>query len=267
MGWRDSLRWSRSWAFAAVILSAAAAVHADPPAEGPAVPSEAPLPPPPPPPAGVAPGGVVPRGDVSALPPPPPAPPGAVVPPPMCGARPCSPASPLPTSRPRVEPRSEAESRPEVEPRRGTGSRTAPRASAAARSEAEAPVGPVVSGARLRLPGSSSVTPRYEDPTELPRRSKGLLALGITMTSACPLVMAVGLVIRGGGDNTGKDVAVGMIGVVGTVTGIGLTVYGAHRLTPEEMEERRKERRDVLSSALVPAVSVGLGSVEATWKF
>ena len=87
------------------------------------------------------------------------------------------------------------------------------------------------------------------------------------MTSACPVVMAVGLVIRAGGDNTGKDVVMGMIGVLGTVTGIGLTVYGAHRLTPEELEEQRKERRNALPPALVPAVSVGLGSVQATWKF
>lgn len=130
--------------------------------------------------------------------------------------------------------------------------------------EGEAPLAP----GKLRPPSAIDPRPFDLEPSERPRRSKGLLATGIVLTSVSPVAMMIGLLVNTGGDQAGKNVASVLCGIAGAGTGVLMIVHGAHRLTPEELEERRREeRRGDRSSALVPAVSVGLGAIQAAWTF
>jgi hypothetical protein len=96
-----------------------------------------------------------------------------------------------------------------------------------------------------------------------PRRNKPLMAFGIILTSVSPIAGVAGTIASLSSGKGGGAAASVIVGLAGTVSGIVMIAHGAHRMTPEELEESKK-------AALfmpVPSVSVGLGSVQATWTF
>lgn len=102
----------------------------------------------------------------------------------------------------------------------------------------------------------------------MPRRNRGTLALGIVFTCIVPIGTAAGVIARPSGDSTAKDWAVGVVGTLATVGSIGLIVYSAKRMTPEEYRNEVRAKKELSWQSVLPSnVQVGMGSMQATWTF
>ncbi|MBK8257212.1 MAG: hypothetical protein IPK82_31630 [Polyangiaceae bacterium] len=237
MAQRSTARvWLSAWGclFAAITLPSTALAEPPPPT----VVEQ--IPPPPPPPGGV--NWMVELGDPSTLPPPPPPPPGVV------------PNRTKDTTAVVESGVSDRTVQPEPKP--------SPKPAPTARSEN------VGSDELPTARPFATLDDQIPLPKEMPRRNRGLLALGIVLTCTVPVGTIAGVLARPSGDSTGKDWVVGVIGTMATAASVGLIVYSAKRMTPEEYRNEVRMKQASSWQTLLPTnVHVGVGSVHASWTF